>query len=81
MPSVIPFDSSIALGNIVDPRKLERLEQISELQAPADNAEDELNSLIALKRSIDTTVQELSNLRIDTTEPVQESRTVGEEIQ
>ncbi|MDO4317578.1 MAG: hypothetical protein Q4C48_05140 [Lachnospiraceae bacterium] len=81
MPSVIPFDSSIALGNIVDPRKLERLEQISELQAPADNAEDELNSLIALKRSIDTTVQELANLRIDTTELVQESRAVGEEIQ
>lgn len=81
MPSVIPFDSSIVLGNIVDPQKLERLEQISELQAPADNAEDELNSLIALKRSIDTTVQELSNLRIDTTELTQESRAVGEEIQ
>ncbi len=81
MPSVIPYDPSIVLGNIVDPKKLEQLEKISQLQAPADNAEDELNSLIALKRSIDTTVQELANMRIDTSDLTQESKKVGDEIQ
>lgn len=80
MPSVIPYDPSIALGNIVDDKKLERLEQIAKLQAPIDAAEEQMNSLIALKRSIDMTAQELINLRIDTSEISQESAEIGKEI-
>lgn len=80
MPSVIPFDSSITLGNIVDPSKLEQLRRISELQAPIDNAEDEVNSLITLKRSLESTAQELTNMDIDPSELLTESNKVGEEI-
>lgn len=81
MLSTIPFDSSIALGNIVDPVKLNQLERISAKQAPIDNAEEEMNSLIALKRSIDTTVHELENMNIDTAELVEESNEIAKEIQ
>lgn len=80
MPSVIPYDPSIALGNIVDAEKLEKLEQIAQIQAPVDVAEEQMNSLIALKRSIDMTAQELINLKIDTSEITQESAEIGEEI-
>lgn len=80
MPSVIPYDPSIALGNIVDIEKLEKLEEIAKLQAPIDAAEREMNSLIELKRSIDMTTQELVNLRIDTDEITQESSEIGEQI-
>lgn len=80
MPSVIPYDPSIALGNIVDIEKLEKLEQIAKLQAPIDAAEEQMNSLIALKRSIDMTAQELINLRIDTEEISKESAEISEEI-
>ena len=80
MPSVIPYDPSIVLGNIVDVEKLEKLEQIAQLQAPIDAAEEQMNSLIELKRSIDMTAQELVNMSIDTSEITQESAEIGEEI-
>lgn len=80
MPSVIPYDPSIVLGNIVEPEKLDRLEQIAKLQAPIDSAEEQLNSLIALRRSIDMTAQELVNLNIDTSKISTESAKINEEI-
>lgn len=80
MLSVIPFDSSIALGNIVDPVMLNRLERISERQAPIDNAEEKMNSLITLKRSIDVTINELKNMNIDVQELEEESAEIGVEI-
>ena len=80
MPSVIPYDPSIVLGNIVEPERLDRLEQIAKLQAPADLAEDQLNSLIALRRSIDMTAQELVNLNIDTSDISKESSQINTEI-
>lgn len=80
MPSTIPFDPSIVLGNIVDPAKLDQLNQIAAKQAPIDAAEDNMNSLITLKRSIDTTIRELANMNIDTSELQQRSSEVNEEI-
>lgn len=66
MPSTIPYDPSIVLGNIVDPAKLDQLTRIAQRQAPIDAAENNLNTLISLKRSIDTTIKELANMSIDT---------------
>lgn len=80
MPSVIPYDPSIVLGNIVEPEKLDMLEQIAKLQAPIDSAEEQLNSLIALRRSFDMTAQELVNLNIDTSKISTESDKINEEI-
>lgn len=65
MPSSIPYDPSLVLGNIVSQEKLDNLVKISELQAPADAAEENLNSLISLKRSIDLTVQEMMEMGVD----------------
>lgn len=81
MPSVIPYDSSIALGNIVDPRKIEILNKISMLQAPADVAEERMNDLIAFKRSIDNTIQELGSMNINTDSLYEKSVEVGKEIE
>ncbi len=80
MPSVIPYDPSIALGNIVDPQKLDQLHRISELQAPIDKAENEMNSLISFKRSIDTTIQELANMGVDTHDLSEQSAQIKDEI-
>lgn len=81
MPSVIPYDPSIALGNIVDPKKLEVLEKISELNAPVDVAENRMNELIAFKRSIDNTIQELGSMHVNTDELYDQSAEIGKQIQ
>ncbi len=80
MPSTIPYDPSIVLGNIVDPVKLDQLHRIAEKQAPIDTAENNLNSLITLKRSIDTTIKELANMSIDTRELSKQSGEINKEI-
>jgi hypothetical protein len=80
MPSSIPYDPSLVLGNIVSPERLENLIKISELQGPADAAEDTLNSFISMKRSIDMTVQELIDMQIDTTDLIKESEEVGKNV-
>lgn len=80
MPSTIPYDPSLVLGNIVSQEKLLNLIKISDAQAPADAAEDELNSLISMKRSLDMTVQELINMGIDPANVITESAEVGKQI-
>ncbi|MDE6597694.1 MAG: hypothetical protein K2K60_03545, partial [Clostridia bacterium] len=80
MPSTIPYDPSIALGNIVDPVKLDQLNRIAERQAPIDAAENNLNSLISLKHSIDTTIKELANMSIDTHELSKKSEEISADI-
>lgn len=52
MPSSIPYDPSLVLANIVNPRALGIVEQISKAQRPVDEAEQELNALLATKRSL-----------------------------
>jgi hypothetical protein len=81
MPTTIPYDPSLVLGNIVSQAKLDNLTAISSIQAPVDAAEDELNSLIALKRSIDMTVQELIDMKINSNDLIKESDEVGKKIQ
>ncbi|MDR1459905.1 MAG: hypothetical protein LBI60_06795, partial [Bacteroidales bacterium] len=81
MPSTIPYDPSLVLGNIVDQRKLDNVIRIGELQAPADAAETDLNSLITLKRSIDMTVQEMIDMGIDVTDLIKEAGIIGEQVQ
>lgn len=80
MLSTIPFDPSIALGNVVDPAKLAVLEQISQKEAPIGAAEDKMNSLIVLKRSIDNTIQELGSMHVDVGELEDKSAEIAEQI-
>jgi hypothetical protein len=81
MPSTIPYDPSLVLGNLVNQEMLDNLEAIAALQGPIDAAEDNLNSLIAMKRSLDMTIQELINMSINTDELLKQSREVGISIQ
>lgn len=80
MPSTIPYDPALALGNVVSLQRLKVLEQIASAQAPADAAEDTLNSLIALKRSLDMTGQELINMGVDPSEVIKASADTGKDI-
>jgi prefoldin subunit 5 len=80
MPSVIPYDPSLVLGQIVEPKRLEILEKMAAAQQPADSAEDQLNDLITLRRSFDMTIQELANLSVDVTDLAKERDDVNKQI-
>lgn len=81
MPSTIPYDPSLVLGNLVTQDALDNLLAISALQAPIDAAEDTLNSYIALQRSITMTIQELIDMGVDTADLVQQNSDVNDSIQ
>ncbi|MBA6329565.1 hypothetical protein H4J46_16770 [Colwellia sp. MB02u-6] len=72
MSTSIPFDPSLALGNIVPQSHLDNLEQISAVQAPVDGALLELNSSLLLKHKLMMTLNELGNLGIDSS-PIDKS--------
>ena len=44
MPSTIPYDPALVLGNVVPQEKLDNVIKIAQLQAPADAAQTTLNS-------------------------------------
>jgi hypothetical protein len=66
MPSSVPFDHpSLVLGNIVDPALLGMLKDIGTAQDKIDGAQDKMNSLIAMKRGLAMTINELSGMNVD----------------
>jgi len=65
MPSTIPFDPSLSLGNIVDPQKIKNLKEIANAQKGVDNAYDLLNSSLLTKHKLDMVFQELLALNIN----------------
>lgn len=68
MPSTIPYEPSLVLGNVVQQTKIDESIIMADIQAPADAAETTLNSLISLRTNLDMTVQELTNMGVDPTE-------------
>ena len=66
MSTSIPYDPSLVLGNIVVQSHLDNLEAISNEQTPVDSDQLALNSALLLKHKLMMTMQELSNLGIDT---------------
>lgn len=65
MPTTIPYNPSLVLGNIVNDKALETLLQISSIQAGVDAAEDHYNALLTARRKLDMTNQELLDMGID----------------
>ena len=65
MPSTIPYDPSLVLGNLIALDKITKLQAIAAAQKPADLAQDSLNSLILNKRKLDMTFQEMVNMGVD----------------
>ena len=80
MPSTIPYDPSLVLGNVVSQAKLDIVTAIAAAQTQADAAEDQLNSLLELKRSLGMTVQELIDQNVDATALIEEVTQVGTQI-
>jgi hypothetical protein len=80
MPSTIPYDPSLILGNIVEKSKADTLKAIAEAQKGMNVAQDYLNALLLYKRSLDMTKQELLQMRIDTTELQTEIGVLGKQI-
>lgn len=80
MPTAIPYDPSLVLGNIVPQAALTNLMEISKAQAPIDAAQDSLASLISVRRGLDMTVQQLLNLNVDTTEVIKEIDALNAQI-
>lgn len=65
MPSYTPYyHPTLVLGNIADTRVLEVLKQINACQAKNEAAQEKMNSLIMMKRSITMTINELADLNI-----------------
>ena len=80
MPSTIPYDPSLTLGNVVPKEKLDNLIQIAKAQADPDSKEATLNSLITLKRSLDLTVEEMINMGVDVTDLINDSKELGKQL-
>lgn len=66
MPSTIPYDPSLVLGNVVSLDSIAVVKEISAAQAPADAAQENFNALLISRRSLDMTKTEISNLGIST---------------
>ena len=81
MPTTIPYDPSLIMGNIVHPSRVITLEKIAKAQAPVNESETNLNSLITLKRSLDATVREMLELGADVTPLVLEGETIKKQIE
>ncbi|EHK47766.1 uncharacterized protein TrAtP1_012078 [Trichoderma atroviride] len=74
MPSSIPYDPSLVMGQIVNKEALQNVEDIAGYEAPADAAQDKYNGLLASKRSLDMTLIELTGLKLgeDALKPLQQ---------
>lgn len=81
MPTTIPYDPSLVLGSIVSEEALTNLTALAAAQAPIDAAQDTLNSLISVRRSLDMTVQELMNLNIPTEDVLKEINILNKDIE
>ncbi|MDR2626687.1 MAG: hypothetical protein LBC40_01475 [Dysgonamonadaceae bacterium] len=71
---------SLVLGNIVDTRVLDLSRQINNCLQKIDAAQDRLNSLIMMRRSLDMSVNELSGLNVDVTPIEDRQKELNENI-
>ncbi|THU39593.1 hypothetical protein FAM09_13915 [Niastella caeni] len=81
MPTTIPYDPSLVLGSIVHAEILQHMLELSQAQAPIDAAQDTLNSLISVRRSLDMSVQEMMNLNIPVEEVLKEITVINKDIE
>jgi len=63
--SQIQADNGLVMGNIVSPRRMEILQQISRAQAPLDACQVSINSLMVSKRQFGMIHNEMINMGVD----------------
>mmetsp|Transcript_3980 Transcript_3980/g.5733 ORF Transcript_3980/g.5733 Transcript_3980/m.5733 type:complete len:492 (+) Transcript_3980:72-1547(+) len=64
MPTSIPYDPSLVLGNIVDLERIKFLEDIAAAQNPQDLAQDSLNNIIISTRNLESIMAEMINMDV-----------------
>lgn len=67
MPTTIPYDPSLVLGNIVNQAALDNLVLIAAAQSKIDASEDHYNALLTARRKLDMSNQELIDMGIEPT--------------
>jgi hypothetical protein len=80
MPTSIPYSPSLVLGSIVHPAAMQTLLEMSAVQTPIDAAQDTLNSFIALKHSLEMTMDELLNMNIQADDLAKKIEDVGTQV-
>lgn len=66
MSNPIPFNHpSLVLGNIIDTKVLDVIKQMQSCQQSSDIAQEKMNSLITMKRSLAMTMNELMDMDVD----------------
>lgn len=65
MPTSIPFDPTLVLGNIIDPRKIDELQELEEAEEPRNLLSDHLNNLILSNRNFSTIYNEMVNMGVE----------------
>lgn len=81
MPTTIPYDPRLTLGNILPQDRANTLLKEGQLLAEIDAAQDALNSELTLKYSLKMTMQELGNLGIPTDDLAKQILDVDKAIQ
>lgn len=64
MPTSIPYDPRLILGNLIHPDDIQKLIKVSEIEAPVNLAQDNLNNSIMAKRKLDMTLQEMIEMNV-----------------
>jgi hypothetical protein len=81
MPSSIPYNHpSLVLGNVADTGVLDLCSQIQQCNNQIDIAQDTLNSLITMKRSLSMTLNEIADMGIETDNILKSLETLDGEI-
>lgn len=66
MPISIPYNHpSLVLGNIADTKVMEKITQMRHVQSQTDAAQEKLNSLMQMKRSMTMTLNELKGMEVN----------------
>lgn len=81
MPTSIPYDHpSLTLGAVVDTQVLDSLDQVATLNQAIDAAQDKMNSLIMMKRSLAMTLNELLDMNVDVSDLKSEMKALDPQI-
>lgn len=81
MPGTIPYNHpSLVLGHVANTRVMEKLQQMARLQSLTDAAQEKLNALVQMKRSMTMTMHELKGMGVDMKEMESKLKEIDEKI-
>ena len=78
MPTSIPFNPSLVLGNLIKLEDIDKLKAVAQAEVPVNNAQQNLNDSITTKRKLDMTLQELVEMNVSPKELEDFTKTIKE---